>query len=103
MKLLYQYIKWFKRQISEYSMSLKNAYKQLWDQLYNVKQIRKTEIQDWRDLNISLKLKKQLKKRIKEWDKERTSESMSIRIKVKRTDAVNSLMQLATAAEFLDS
>ena len=84
-------------------MLLKNVYKQLQDQLYNVKQIKKTEIQDWRNLNISLKLKKQLKKRVKEWDKERTNKSMSIKVKVKRTDAVNSLMQLATAAEFLDS
>jgi len=54
-------------------------------------------------LNIPLELGKQLKKRVREWDKERTSESMSMRVKVERTDAVNSLMQLATAAEFLDS
>jgi len=46
MELLYQYIEWFKRQIPEYSTALKNAYKQLRDQLYNVEQIRKTEVQD---------------------------------------------------------
>jgi len=109
MELLYQYIEWFKRQVPEYLVSLEDAYKQLRDQLYNVEQIRKAEVQDWRDLDIPLGLGKQLKKRVREWAKERTVEGMGGRVEwveqveqVETTDAADSLMHLAAVAEFLE-
>lgn len=86
-------------------MLLKDAHKQLREQLYNVEQIRKAEVQDWKDLNIPLGLEKQLKKRVREWDKERTAGGMGVRVERERerTEDYDSLMQLATVAELLET
>ncbi len=101
MELLYQYIEWFKKRVPEYLLSLEDSYKQLREQLYNVEQIRKAEVQDWKDLDIPLGLGKQLKKRVREWDKERERRVMEPI--EERDGTANSLLQLATVAEFLES
>ena len=92
-------MEWFKRRIPEYSTSLEDAFIQLKEQLYDVEQIRKAEVQDWRDLDIPIGLGKQLKNRVRQWDKERkTMENRNEKI-----DSPNSLMQLAAVAEILGS